>query len=818
MKLCGIDLNGLHDLAARSWSTSVENERDTGEKNNDADCFIVDGGSAGVAVMVGEKVPRMVAGPQAAFAPHGRGGGWGSIGEAGRRCRIVDALKETEHERGLLEGLGRRSIVAAVELFAQDADIAVFGIPDNGRLLELQQSALLSALQETRAKRFELIWRPVVLCLGLLHRVERIRNGQEHDLSIAVLSDMRDSLHFTKLELVKREWRGRYILAPRRRQRGADAAWSGSWGARVGAALKAVQAANPDVDVKTIEQQSRLPFDIATGRETRKEIVRDESGRWIEIGIPTGHVHRERALPSQAVDTMEDADVIVLDTPGEVQGAGFLKQSVRSSVPEDLVLIEAEPDTAARGALEAAGRLARHEPPWFDFLPGIAVTVIRTNGCAEFQDLIPAGEDTVPAGEPYRCLEPPSYRIRRGLTKLEIYLEKEDEAQLRKWSAPFELPPERDVDVSLRLEQRPTQGWARVEMTSEQWSRLRNRPLRLDWSALPFEKRSREELLDDLNRSLDYPDRIVYQAHASHWERGTEKHLLHADREALYNFFRSSSPPDGTKGKRFPLDTDGRLPDALTKERQEEIEGLLESMLERLANDLDRHIRSGEVPRGLSRSPSRLFLPATWCFLRCPEQIRKRLISAVVNDPVSGGTSARKPPLIRNPGGPSAVYHSLARCLDRRSEIETVLDKVLRIPVRTFNQNHLACVSGLVSRRDTTIELLDHNSAWLDRAVEWTCEGICRFVTGARKHVFYTYALLLCGGLLRVRQIRPAFLTLGEDENAKRIMRLLEQAKGRTTNLRLFALRRQTEETAEYIEGHGTNRNLLMEIDSSVQK
>ena len=838
MKLCGIDLNGMHDRAARSWFAGEEITRKAGENNNASDCFIVDGGSAGVAVEVGENTSerRVVAGPQALFAPHGQGEGWGRIGEVGRRCRMVDALNEAECEHGLGEGIGRRSIVAAVDLFAQDADIAVFAIPDSGRLLERQQSTLLSALQETRARRIELVWRPVVLCLGLLNRLEPVLKTKRGKITIAILSDMWDSLHVTELELMARTWRGREIIAPRRRQKGDKVPWEGCCEARVREALNAVRAMNPDVDLATIERQSRIPFDIAAGKETTEEIVRDESGRWIEIKVPTQPKHHVYTLPASVVKRAKAADVIILDTPGEIQTAGFLKQAARRFGSNERELMEPEPDTVARGALEAARRLARHEPPWFDFLPGIEVTVTREDGRADFRALIPAGEDDVPAGEPYRCRQPPSFGIRRGLEKLEVYLEKKDEPQLRKWSAPFVPPPEREAVVTLRLEQRPTQGWARIEMTSDdRWSQLRNRPIRLDWSALEIEPRSRDKLLKDLNQAPGYPDRIVYQAHASHWDAGLdwrpsiEMYLRHPggfDKNhgrllnKLYDFFRSSSPPDGSGGKRFPLDTDGYLPDGLTEERRKEIEGLVGGMLTSLATNLDKCVQSGRTPSRMSYPTSRLFLPATWCFLRCPDLIRKTLVDTVVNDPAFGGPPATKPLLLRNTGGSIAVYHSLARCLKHPSEIEAVLDKIFKIPVRKFNQNQLACVSGLVSRRDTTIELLVRNEIWIRKAVEWACEGVGRFVQGKHKDGFYTYALLLCGGLLRVRRSRPDFLVLEKDESAVRVKRLLEKAKARITKIpleqrRKQALKKQTQETIEYLKGRGTNRNLLIEIDSS---
>ena len=48
--------------------------------------------------------------------------------------------------------------------------------------------------------------------------------------------------------------------------------------------------------------------------------------------------------------------------------------------------------------------------------------MVRKGGRAEFQALIPAGEGDVPAGEPYRCRQPPSYIIRRGLRNLRFTL------------------------------------------------------------------------------------------------------------------------------------------------------------------------------------------------------------------------------------------------------------------------------------------------------------------------------------------------------------------------------------------------------------
>ena len=99
MKLAGIDLNGIHDYCMRSETPGTLPRIGPESKSNerpDSD-FKIDGGAFSVAVRTGyADDAQVVAGPQAALAPHGRGLGWGEIGDRQRRIRIAEALRMLE--------------------------------------------------------------------------------------------------------------------------------------------------------------------------------------------------------------------------------------------------------------------------------------------------------------------------------------------------------------------------------------------------------------------------------------------------------------------------------------------------------------------------------------------------------------------------------------------------------------------------------------------------------------------------------------------------------------------------------------------------
>ena len=86
-KLCGFDVNGVRDFAARNWRSTP------GEGEEIGLIDIVHSGPLSSVVKVND-IGRMhwIGGPQADLAPHGLGGGWGNVGGDDRRVSVRDLL------------------------------------------------------------------------------------------------------------------------------------------------------------------------------------------------------------------------------------------------------------------------------------------------------------------------------------------------------------------------------------------------------------------------------------------------------------------------------------------------------------------------------------------------------------------------------------------------------------------------------------------------------------------------------------------------------------------------------------------------------
>ena len=76
-RLCGYDVNGIRDLCARNWMVLP------GEEEVFGDEFISRGDIfGGVVRLEAGGTDHWVGGKPAASAPHGRGDGWGRVGQA----------------------------------------------------------------------------------------------------------------------------------------------------------------------------------------------------------------------------------------------------------------------------------------------------------------------------------------------------------------------------------------------------------------------------------------------------------------------------------------------------------------------------------------------------------------------------------------------------------------------------------------------------------------------------------------------------------------------------------------------------------------
>ena len=197
-KAAGLDVNGWRDHAARNWTT-LPGE---GERIGEVHC-----GSAGPltsVVRIGEGgTARWMGGPPADLAPHGRGGGWGRVGEESRRLFVRDLIE------GRTEG--PQQLSAAFATFAQRAGHTVLAIEDSPDSSDEVRERLLHGLAAARCGNPALVWRTV---LAALYAIDR---GIVQDpCTIGVVSHVSAGLTVQKLRILPAGTRNG-LLAPERR-------------------------------------------------------------------------------------------------------------------------------------------------------------------------------------------------------------------------------------------------------------------------------------------------------------------------------------------------------------------------------------------------------------------------------------------------------------------------------------------------------------------------------------------------------------------------------------------------------------------------
>ena len=463
MKLAGIDLNGIHDYCMRSERLDApENRSESKLSEKPESDFKIDGGAVSVAVRTGDTGDaEVIAGPQAALAPHGRGPGWGEIGDGRRRIRIAEALRKLEDPDVPPEGFHADAIAAAVDTLASDTDLAVFVIPDTDRFNERAQDKLLRILSRATPRRMELLWRPIAVWLGLRDEIEVVRSERQAGIHVATVTALGKGVVISELQLKSDDWNGQEITAPMRTQSGTFCHWGGDQEARRHAVLDAIAAANPDVDRDDIDQQAMMLHSLAAGETVAREVIRNRKGRWVELVKPATLHMPEDSLPEQVVNILHGVEVVLLDAPSgrdALEALGSAADATGRAI-RDKPILAADEGKVASGALEAARLLASGIPPYFDFLPQIRVTAINHAGEVEFTDLIPEGE-VVPGGEIYRCKTPPRYHLGARQKELDLYLAREGDDTIRRWHLDLPSPPSQTTEVMLRAQQRPARGWA----------------------------------------------------------------------------------------------------------------------------------------------------------------------------------------------------------------------------------------------------------------------------------------------------------------------------------------------------------------------
>ena len=201
-KLCGIDLNGVQDYAARNWVKAPSGEDEFGEHVN------LGSTRSSIIDLNIQKGSRYVGGVQAELAPHGRGDGYGSaIGDSKYRTYLGDIIKNESPDTEKLQ--------AAILGMTPAADYAICGIPDSAHTTEAYREALLFALRRAKFKNPLLVWRSVLVCLAAVEREIATR-----PCSVGVISQSNSGLDIQTLELKFYRHENQDILVPERKSLG----------------------------------------------------------------------------------------------------------------------------------------------------------------------------------------------------------------------------------------------------------------------------------------------------------------------------------------------------------------------------------------------------------------------------------------------------------------------------------------------------------------------------------------------------------------------------------------------------------------------
>ncbi len=796
-RFAGLDINGWHDWAARNYA--AEESEAPG-----AASAAIDGGIASRLVYDMRDLP--IAGPQATLAPHGRGPGWGEIGNvAMRRPKAVRELL-AEAVKPPPGHSADPELAALDRALAPGARRLVFAVDDHSAMDAPAQQAIIDRLSGRGRPHCMLLWRPVAATLHALSQQEIIlRDGDEigivlhhpegyacQRLRIRRLNDHGDML------APEREGYGRLIASPI----GLDELLT-----RLDAA---VITANPVLaDDSQIDHCRLAATWLLEAREeagAREEILRRGNGSWCRVAVEgAASDHLPAFTPPEALaQYFAGATHVLALTPLAPTLASAWITSLEALIAAPVTLLPRH--AVADGALEAARRIARGIPHYLDRLDPIAMLLMEGREAA-FRPLFDDMEAVVPANREY--LSRPTKAVwSRRLDHLEFFIRRGEE-KIRKWVTQEREPPAQNETVDIRVRQMPAQGLARVEIVSDSWEALRREPIRLDWDTLETESRSEEEIIAGVPLMLPgKPERLVYGADRELWyggeivASGVIDALARFDPDSrdaqsrLYNCLRRQITRFGSQGKAYAISSDGAPPPDVDPTDV----ARLDSILVDLAHDLVAKARRGEAPEKAYG-----IMATTWAFTRAPEVMKQELLRVLEDD---------AHPWRSLPGWGISILHSVGRSISDRAMIRRALEATLAMEQTS---NTRACQSFLLARRVEAPRALDQTT--LRTITQHTAQALHIQLASRNFERNFHYTLYVIAGLLRYREVEPDALLTENSKAAetiagllRRILERLERpaTKAGSKPVKIVVIR----ELLKYLEGDEGDPRLLQVIDS----
>lgn len=766
-RLAGYDLNGWRDHCARSWLAHP------GEETVEDSEEVLFGGFVSQIVQTGQdRRHPFVGGIQAGLAQHGKGDGWGKVGQQDRfalrtllDCPDCDTL----------------ALSAAFRSLAPDPTLAVMAIPDCAETTESHQETWLEAMRCSGVRRPYLVWRPVLAVLGSLEQ----HAFSDHD-RVGVVTQHGAGLTTQTLTL-----RDIGKLTPERRRSGVLHKARNSLHIRLGHALAHLRKTETHGEREPLETAA-LPGRVALGEATRPEPFRRKFGSWSILAPFDQQLPPEPELFATIAAQVSDCDVVLFDARFSLALAMQLETEITEALGRPVTRVPYE--TVALGALEAARRLSGGEPAFFDFLPQVSTLVQGAEG-ALTHNLVPEDE-VLPAGKLYVSRMPARFHLLPGQDQISVYLRKETESAPR--LARLEGIAKRDkaTEVQLTLEQQPVAGRARLTLTSAALPT----PHVIDFEAAETQDETWEEIIARHERQRPtIPDRLVLQCGMQVWDGFANRNGLS---ELLKREVVSANPDWSALAKQlsarpkqlYAISSDGLVPRTLPLDDEAAFDQMIDrAKVEVLSRLTTRRYRDNHALKFL-----------TWTFRRCPQEVLQHILVAL-DDPGHP---------FRSRGWRTLLLQGLGRTLRQPDDMRRAMEYLLALPSAAWTKDQTACMAFLISRTDDALPLLKRADVeYLSEIVRAGLEREC----GGHYTATFIYLPILLVGLLRWRMVDPWALIAGQDPAADRmaepldaIIRDVTRRTGRDPRLVRYV--ELLKASREALSGGGGHSHLLADL------
>ena len=783
-KVCGIDLNGVQDYAARNWVKASSGEDEFDEHVN------LGSTRSSIITLKSPKGFEYIGGVQAELAPHGKGEGFGSaVGDPKYRTYLNDVIKN--------ESPDYKKLQAAILGVTPAADYAICGIPDSVNTTEAYQESLLFALRRAKFKNPLLVWRSVLVCLAAVERAFTTK-----PCSVGVISHSNSGLDIQTLELKFYRHDNQDILVPERKSLGRALTANLGYESLFDEALQNLQSiiADPFLDVT----QSKNIAVLGLGRNARSELLRSDTGLWKELA-PPAYLNLSNLGLEEHTETirayLNSCDIILFETFTEGRLQSQIHSSIEGVLGRDIELFC--DDAIAKAALFAAHRYANDVPIYFDFLPQIS-TIVQIGRKPTNHDLIEQSEKML-AGAVYRSKDPAIFGTQAGQTEIEVYLKKEEDERPRKATISLPYAATSVHSVSMYVEQTPAQGKASIQINSVDL----NLSQLIDFQEAEELVETWEDLLTNMQvGSIPIPERMVKPAKIENWEDGYEEGLESIISREVQKEFPDWNALQSKIGG--AVSSDGELPTSINIRTERALRELTEKAFSHVQRRLSGSVQADNI--------SLRFL--TWQYKRCPQRVCEDLLNIWDHH---GDTSFTHPLLVTNRSW-VLLFQGVGRAVYDPEIEKKALTELIKKPIETWDwQSQTACASFLLSRSKTAHEFLDRSlvSILLER-VKMEFKNNLR--TSYHK---FRYTPFLLAGLLRYRHENQNFLVLGTDPVADEILELIKIAQDDlidTYNGEIITkLNRERysywlSEIEKYIKCEGGNPKLLIDIFENKSK